>query len=198
MVEKKVDELALGIETERLEWLLEQKGIDTSGWRTEQACKTVRHLATELLQGDAKLEGADADGELLRVAHVINLFVFAIVGGKKLQLVEERQVFNGDGKVRERNMAFLSEKKSIPEDVTEGCKRALREEIQLEAKTDISVLRTYGKTGDSPSFPGLKSKYVIHEAEITLAEDQYDAEGYAEHQPDKSTYFAWKQADVTA
>jgi len=188
-----VDDRVVALETERLEHLLALKKIDTSAWKTEQGNKTVKHLATELLQGDAVLENLEGEGEPMRVAHVVNLYVYAVVNGQKMQLIEDRQVFNdAEAKVRERGMEFLSEKKKINEDLGDACKRALSEEIQLDSKTDIVFLGSYDKVKESPSFPGLKSAYKIFDAETTLAEDQYNPEGYLEVQRDKTTYFVWK------
>ena len=191
MAGKEIAPGALDTEVARLGDLMQRKGIDTSTWQESAGNKSLGHLATEILQGDAILENETTDEELRRVTHVVNLYVYAIVADQKLQLVEDKQVFVG-GKERKRGMKFLSEKKAVTEPLDSACRRALQEEIHVEAATDIERLEEDIVEKDSPSFPGLVSKYIVYKARTTLAPEQYRAEGYTEIQSDKTTYFVWQ------
>lgn len=49
------------------------------------------------------------------------------------------------------------------------------------------------ETLDSPSYPGLRSVYTKHNAEVQVNSSDFRQDGYKEEQSDKTTYFVWEQ-----
>ena len=110
------------------------------------------------------------------------------------RLVEEKQVFT-DGRKRTRDIGGSIAEKLLPnEEAEKAALRAVREELQVIGDLTIRPKRTDEEIKDSPSYPGLQTKYVRHYFETELDGKQFKPEGYTETQPDKTTFFVWKEA----
>jgi hypothetical protein len=171
---------------------LEQAGISTATWGEGQA-KTLRHLVQEIEAGETVL-GDDEDGRLVRRVVVGNADVYyRSPDGNLFRLKEDRQVFS-DGRERRRNLgAAVSEKMHPNEAPAEGMVRGLREELGLAGPIALTEDGTTQETLDSPSYPGLRSRYTRHQFTVMLNSGQYQSEGYIETQTDTKTYFIWEK-----
>ena len=177
---------------DNLQKRLESAGIDTSLWGVGRA-KTLAHLQEELENGEVILiEGEN--GELIRQGVVVGADIYyKSHDGKKYYLREERQIFR-DGRVRERKLEqSVSEKLKRGEDPENAMIRGLKEELGIDGEIHMQMIKTYEKVVNSSSYPGLLSRYTIHWFRVVLTDDQFNPEGYIEEQPDKTTYFVWKE-----
>lgn len=140
-------------------WLVEH-GIDTSCWGMGVA-KSVEDLWTEIVNGESVLESSP----LLRVVHVVNV---VIRNGNKI-LIEGEQQFRGNQN-RYRGIP-LSEKMKPGETPIGTTLRGIEEELRVEPER-VTVLNsgTEPQTTlrESPSFPGLRSKYNVHTVEVQI------------------------------
>ena len=75
----------------------------------------------------------------------------------------------------------------------EAATRALAEELEIDDVNDLKILPVVNKEQESPSYPGLRSRYENNFFEVFLTKNQYNPDGYQEEQQDKITYWAWKQ-----
>jgi len=171
-------------------------GISVKEWG-KGATKTVGHLLSEIQNGDCEL--VEEESGLIRRVHNVNISVSAEFNGKSHTLIEDRQVFNeGTSResIRSRHLGgAVSEKIHSSENPGDAVSRAIREELGIEG--DITVNETRPEEDvdmDSPSFPGLRTQYRVYHYHATLVGDQIHKEGYKEVQPDKTTYFVWKDA----
>lgn len=172
---------------EDLKTKLGEYGIDTAQFGRGKA-KTLEHLLGEVESGESEL--AERDGKLVRRLAVLNISVFTDIGGRR-RLVEDRQEF-ADGRVRRRELeSSVSEKLHRGEDPLESIGRALEEELGIRKFRILSPLTDAVETGESPSFPGLLSEYLVYKIEVLIDEAEYKDE-YRETQVDKSTFFAWR------
>jgi len=171
---------------------LQAAGIDTASWGTGET-KTVEHLFQEIEDGETVLVEGEA-GELLRQVVVGGADVYyTSPDGKTFRLKEEKQVFK-DGRERRRDLGrAVSEKMKPGENPPEAMVRGMQEELGIEGDVRLEASETDEETKDSPSYPGLRSKYVTHKFRAELTDDQYKPEGYIEQQEDKSTYFVWEE-----
>ena len=171
--------------------ILSDYQIDYSHWG-QNATKSIEKLWEEIELDETSIR--IEEGEISRVVSVANVYVkYKSAEGECLQLWEDRQVFtNGD--VRKRDgFNYIAEKGYSSEDKLEWAARALKEELQIGIpKSRIQILGDEIKLGKKTSYPGLKSKYHVHEFEVLLAEDEFKQEGYVEEQKDKKTYFVWR------
>lgn len=160
-------------------------GIDLSRFGQGKA-KSLEHLLAELRSGEAEL--VSRDGRLVRRLQVLNIDVYA--DGRRLRLIEDRQVFT-DGRVRRRDLpCSVAEKLKAGEDREAAVARALAEELHIHR---FDIVSPFGETlleGESPSFPGLWTAYATHQVAVLIDPDEYRTE-YQEAQPDKSTFFVW-------
>ncbi len=170
---------------------LEQAGISTADWGKGQA-KTLRHLVKEIKDGETILVN-DARGQLVRSVVVGNADVYyKLPNGNLLCLKEYRQVFN-DGRERRRNLGCaVSEKMKPNETPEEAMIRGIQEELGIAGPIDIAAEGTKEETIDSPSYPGLRSRYIQHKFRIMLNSEQYKLDGYTEEQGEIKTYFIWE------
>ena len=175
-----------------LEQQLADAGIDVSQWG-KGAAKTFEHLQKEIDSGEMVLV-KDENGELLRRLVVGKAdILYTSPEGKKYRLVEEKQVFK-DGRERRRDLGeAISEKMKPDENPTEATARGVQEELGIEGDLDMKELAVNEERLVSPSYPGLTSQYILHRYEATLKDEQFKQDGYIEEQPDKSTYFVWKE-----
>jgi hypothetical protein len=141
--------------SELQDWLTGH-GIPFDAWgRDRDGSKPVARLWHEIASGESWLTD---DPPLRRVA-VVSLRIEA--AGK--QLTEVRQLM-ADGAVRERNSP-PTEKLKPGETATAGALRCAVEELRVEARHVRIVaepLSTTVEELDSPSYPGLRTRYLLH------------------------------------
>lgn len=178
----------------RIAALLASANVETSRWGAGVA-KTMNHLVNEVASGECSLETDDA-GVVFRQVEVLDVDVlYCRPDGQWLVLVEDKQVFT-DGRERQRSLDFsLAEKLNAGEEVDTATIRAVAEELgvsdELEGHYDAGAEQ---KTLESPSYPGLTTKYIIHKRVVVLPDGAFNPSGYVENQTDKSTYFSWRSA----
>lgn len=174
---------------------LRSNNIPTGEWNKGNA-KGVRDLAGEVLRGESTLfkEG----GELIRRVEEVHIDIrYTTPEGVELQLVEDRQEFN-DGRVRERGHIGVREKAKPKERSVSAARRGIAEELGITRGFLLESLGTSEEVRDSGySYPGLKTKYIIHEMKTKFEDEAYNPEGYKEVQADKTTYFVWREVENT-
>ncbi|MFF7446893.1 MULTISPECIES: hypothetical protein [unclassified Streptomyces] len=141
------------------EWL-ERNGVPHTSWGTD-GTKTVRQLYAEIEAGETTLE----DDPPLRRVDVVTLRVRQ--GGR--ELVETSQLMS-DGTVRRRNRP-PAEKIVRDEDAAAAALRCVAEELGVEGPGVVLGRVSRPRDPDrqpSPSYPGLPSAYVFHEAEVQV------------------------------
>lgn len=180
-------------ETSGKAWLssfLITHGVPVHTWGTGEA-KTFDHLYQEVSSGEATLT---VDGDrVIRSAEGSTVTVYYRDGARLLRLVEAKQVFK-DGRERVRNLpTSVGEKLAHGEDPYAAAHRALTEELGITERLTLylDAPSTKGPI-PSPSFPGLYTRYTMHNYHVYLPEDLYHPEGYVERQKDKSSYFVWE------
>lgn len=138
---------------EELQEWLQARGIDTSGWGKD-GCKGVADLWVELQSGDAVLSGPPP----LRSVTVVEVQLER--DGRPL--IELAQELAG-GQQRQRRR-LPAEKVKAGESCSAAAARCLEEEVGLAAE-DFTVadapLRSSEITIDSPSYPGLQTRYTV-------------------------------------
>ncbi len=189
MHEKNSHSLELIAKVEELSGWLHAHGVPTDSWGKGSA-KTIQHLASELLEGESYLKVID--GAVVRFCEGVKIDVRYRGKLGELQLTEEKQIFS-DGRERRRGLIGVSEKRKPGESILTVGERALREELHIHEKVDLGVPSLEHSDGESTSFPGLFSMYTTHTFITYLPETLFRPEGYVEVQPDKSTYFVWKE-----
>lgn len=180
-------------EKERLQQLLTQNHIDTSGWGAGSA-KTLEHLLKEVQEGESTL--IVEDGRLVRVLEALDIKVrCTLPDGTTKELYEDRQEFT-DGRIRRRDQltGSLGEKiKSGETPNSDSVRRALAEELGFEVDDGhINMDDIRSEERETMSYPGLLTRYTFYAYGVDLPQDLYVAGGYSEQQPDKTTYFCWK------
>ncbi len=158
--------------------------IPTKNWG-HGATKTITHLQNDLNNNESEL--------IVRVTGVYGV-VMGNYNGKNYRLYEVKQVFkNGETRVRDSQYSF-AEKISINEDPISGLIRGAEEELGIELdKNQIQFEKTLQHEKISSSFPGLIHIHIRHIYSVTLRYNQFNPDGYIEYQPDKTTYFEWKE-----
>lgn len=98
-----------------------------------------------------------------------------------------------DGRRRSRDLFGLSEKIKPGEDLDTAAVRALQEELGINSSQVAVQLDPEQKVEEkeSPSYPGLVTRYVFHAALVVLKADVV-LPRYEEIQPDKKTVFVWR------
>lgn len=170
---------------------LKAHDIDTSAWGSG-GTKTLDHLLKEIQDGESVLVKGD-EGRLLRKTLVAKADVYyKDTKGQLYRLKETKQVFV-DGRERVRN-SFLMEKMKPDENPLISIKRGVKEELGIDEEGfTVEPIDVADEIVDSPSYPGLKTWYILHRFKVVLSEDQVKPEGYTEKQVDKQTYFAWEK-----
>jgi len=174
------------------DWLV-SRGIDLSRWGCGQA-KTVESLWDELVNGEMLIQ----DNPTLRIGHVVQI----IIRRDQKILIESEQVFD-DKRIRTRNYP-PSEKMRKDETYREAAIRCLQEELGLDPE-DIEIIdSTYRQTQkelESPSYPGLQTRYLFHivEARVNgLPDTDFWTDESAQNQKDpiRRHHWTWRpQAD---
>lgn len=168
---------------------LENHGINADTWGSGSA-KTVSHLLRELQNNESEL--TESEGTLIRHVRALMINVRCVVNGETYILREEKQVFK-DGRVRIRDMGVsLGEKLTADEEPGDAVSRALTEELGISA-ADSTFVKEDATSKESPSYPGLTTEFQKYTYDAHIAPSDFNPEGYIEHQPDKSTYFAWQK-----
>ncbi|MCB0175078.1 MAG: NUDIX domain-containing protein [Anaerolineae bacterium] len=172
-------------------WLV-RNGIDTSQWGIS-GTKSVTNLWDELVNGDIQL----LDDPPRRSVHVVEVKIRK--GHYVLQELEQ-EFGNGERRVRNR---LPSEKMKPSENCMIAAVRCLKEEIGVDEK-DVSFIdpnceQVRKLTNDSPSYPGLSTKYTFHTVTVEvdgLPDTETDFwrhnAAYAFGDPVKRHHWVWK------
>lgn len=146
--------------------------------------KTFQELEAEIAAGESEIfwEG----DRPVRVVQIVSVQVLSPQGET---LMEDRQEF-ADGRVRRRGLEGVSEKLQPGETALNGARRALAEELGIQKAVAIESLDQTVEEKESPSYPGLQSRYHKHRFRVMLPLSLYQA-FYIEEQSSKKTFFAW-------
>jgi len=176
---------------EKITQQLYSAGIDISKYGVDKA-KKMSDLAHEIESGESTL--IEENGELIRKVLVGGVDVYyQTPDGKKYILKEDKQVFE-DGRERKRKLQqSMAEKIKPNEDPAEATERGIVEELGISGKIELQKIRIDEEINESPSYPGLKTKYVFHRFAFYMTEEQFKPEGYIEKQSDKETHFIWQE-----
>jgi len=170
--------------------LLEKHNIDLSIWSTGPY-KSVEHLWKELEEGECQLY--NFENAIRREVNFVGAKIIYIDGNKKYKLAEDKAIFK-DGRVRERNIWYsMAEKFKFGEDPKEAFIRGMKEELNIDVNDEqfFNFNKIYFPSdGD---YPGINSFHTGYGFFIVFNEEQYDKNGYIEHQEDKDIYFNWKE-----
>ena len=171
----------------QLENWLNHNGINTDSWG-EGTSKTAVDLWQELNQGDARLQGPPPV-RLVRVVQVI-------IRQKNKVLIEIEQEL-GDGRIRQRQQ-YPADKMKPEENPSQAACRCLQEELNLQPNqiTALSDPQEREETFESPSYPGLKTRFHFYEieAEVTgLPDNNFWCENkaFASGDPVKRHHWHW-------
>lgn len=171
--------------------LLNRHGINTSNYGRE-GCLSIKDLAREVAQGQCRLE-TDENGKLLRSVSLVEVTLVVRITGGRLALVEEEQILD-DGRRRQFLQRKLHGKLMRKETPVRGAWRCVRERLGLSATAanifqaaltnaqsvgQRSAAETHFEVGTfledadtfeavSSSFPGLRTRYVVHRIEFQL------------------------------
>lgn len=185
-----IEPLQLDAEVNKLTQELTQSGIDIATWGQGEA-KNVRNLAIEILQGEAVVQNGT------RIVSVVDASIKYVDNfGRAYELRQEKQVFS-DGRIRFRDHLegiSISEKIAWEESPLEALSRGMFEEFGIKNYSLVSQNPIFSEQIQlSQSYPGLISKYNLYFFEVLFSDDVFNPDGYVEVQPDKTTYFIWKE-----
>ncbi len=170
-------------------WLMAHS-VSTDSWGRTGA-KTVANLWHEYEQGEILFE-EDPPTRLVRVVQII-------LRREDYVLHELAQEFS-DGRLRRREQP-PSEKIYVGESQFAAAARCLREELGLDAR-DICLLNSTAEgertLADSPSYPGLQTRYTIYTVEAAAADlpegDFWrENEAAAEGDPVRRHLWGWRR-----
>ena len=134
--------------------------IDIVHWGQANA-KTVDDLWQELMLGECRLQ----ECPIMRLVDVTNV----LVQQNGLLLREVGQELR-NGRVRHRDS--LPAEKMLPgEDALTTARRCLSEELNLNDSafcSDFALVMTQSKRKDSPSYPGLPSRFTIYTVKVQV------------------------------
>lgn len=168
-----------------LEWL-STSAIDVFAWGVGGA-KTLDALWMEYVTGETRFTD-DPPARVVEVAQVI-------IRRGEAMLVELSQEF-GDGRRRVR-LRPPSEKLKTGEDPRSAALRCMREELGL-APLDIAIENErvpIEDVADSPSYPGLPTRYRFHTFEVTagnLPDEDFALENDAPDDPVRRHLWGWR------
>lgn len=154
----------------------------------EQA-KSFQSLLDEIEKGESQVIWED--DKPVRCLKVCRVKVICL---DKLTIYEDRQEFK-DGRVRKRGFDYLSEKMGVDEIPMTAAERALKEELGMsDDALKITLIHFDSidhKEVESPSYPGLLTRYEFHDF-IAYYPVEYWREEFREIQEDKTTVFIWR------
>lgn len=175
-------------EPELRAWLA-RAGIDTETWGAGGA-KGVGDLWREIEAGESQLE----DDPPRRVVEVVQVIIRR---GDRVLLEIEQEL--ADGRRRQR-MRPPSEKLKRGEDYAQAARRCLVEELGAKP-ADVALVpsthRLEQQTLDSPSYPGLPTRYAIHEIEAradALPDEDFIRDNAAGDDPCRWHRWGWRKA----
>lgn len=171
-------------------WLT-AKGIDFSQWGCDST-KSVENLWIEIVQGEMHLQ----DEPVLRVVPVVQV----IIRKGNAILIEAVQEF-ADRRRRSRSHP-PSEKMREGEDPITAAIRCLQEELGIEDQNMKILPSTYQQITEeqeSPSYPGLRTRYTFHiiEAKVDgLPDSDFWTQETEQNPTDaiKRHYWVWQDA----
>jgi hypothetical protein len=164
--------------------------VDTELWG-HPPYKSIDRLYEELDAGESRL--VQLGSTIGRLVSVVNVEVTAHINGMQYNLKEDRQEF-ADGNVRRRDLPGVSEKIQGNEDPEAAARRGIAEELGVTfAGALTSALSEVVQRPSSHSYPNLSGIYLTHLFKAEFSEAEWNPDGYKEVQPDKTTYFVWKQ-----
>lgn len=180
----------------QLKSLLKKHDIDYGAWGTGLA-KTITDLLKEIRDGESVLRVHR--GRLVRqVSHAQ-----ANITHGSMRLVETHQVL-ANGAVRDRGDTdrSVSEKIRKGESPRAAMIRGIREELGLSSFAGngltVSTTRTKRSPAGGDSYPNLPAEHVLHQFNWQMPREYFIPEGYIERQTRKTSYFAWKEAEMNA
>lgn len=184
------DQIALN-DSESLRQLLEGHGFDTAQWGVG-ATKTVDALWTEVEEGETEI--VLLDGELVRRTSVAAINVTArSTDGVQYHLREEKQVFMNGSERRRNLITSLAEKIKPGEDTLAATLRALHEELGIViSPANVTYSGEQVLEKNSQTFGGIRTQLLLKIAQVEIATQDFNPDGYVERQPDKSVYFTWE------
>lgn len=174
--------------------LLHACGVPIVEWGKGEA-KSITNLANEIAQGESFIfqEGMS----LTRLCHVIRISIlYSPREGGTLMLIEDRQVFNEDGRSRSRrNKGFIGslwEKIKFREDPLVAARRCVKEELGMDISLLVPKVAKVEETQNSASYPGLPTRYTFSDFEIVVPHELFKPEGYIEKGAILTSYFVWE------
>ena len=174
------------------EWLM-AVDINTAAWGKNGA-KSVEALWQEIATGESQLQ-SDPPERQVQVVEIL-------IRRDDKVLIEAAQEL-ADGQIRQRGI-LPAEKMQAGEEVETAVRRGLGEELGI-ASEDVTILggsyRQYQRLGDSPSYPGLPTRYTIHSFVVQvegLPEGGFwrDNAVYGQGDPVKRHYWVWEPVSV--
>lgn len=168
--------------------LLEKYKIDVSLFGKNKA-KSLDDLLVEIRQGETVL--VEKNEQLFRELSVARVNVFAKTKEDlRIQLIEDYQILNNGQIRRRKKKTSVSEKLKKGESPLSAMRRGLLEELGIRRFKFISKPSFDTEIVQSPSYPGVLSKYIFHDFAVILADDEYRG-GYIEKTKNITTFFRW-------
>jgi len=152
-------------------------------WGINQA-KIFPQLVSEIEAGETEIlwEGQKPI-RCIRVARVDVQFL-------DKHLIETKQVFT-DGRTRIRNIRGISEKLHQSENFLDGAVRGIREELGLALPASMfNYIGENLEMKESPSYPGLETRYVFGDFSVELPGQLWQRE-FVAIEDYSTTYFGW-------
>ena len=183
------------IKREEILSLLKKYSMPYEQWGQGET-KDIEYLFREIEAGETVL--IEEKGELIRNVFGVGVDVYYENKEGRLKLMETHQEFS-DGRIRKRPQleSSLAEKIKAGEEPEKAAARALEEELGLKIKPEeIQFIQIDENIRDPQSYPGLKSKYIIHRFKISLPPDLFRPEGYTEDREDLKSYWQWEKQET--
>ena len=148
--------------------------------------KSFDRLVEEIKAGETQI--IFENYQPVRLIQVARIYIFC----KKQQLIESKQTIKGQGD-RFRNLDCVSEKFKLSESALDAACRGIEEELGLYVKySDLVLLDKKTEERESPSYPGLLTRYEFYDFQWDMPERHYCPEGYKADEGDCITFFEWK------
>lgn len=168
--------------------------IDLTQWGTDGA--KVKKLFGELLEGETQLV-KDTQGLIRQIMPSGVRVYHCPVDGTALYL---REVYQEDlaskvKKTRQRDYS-VGEKAKPGENHLQAAVRGVREELQIEGNFAIVPAEKNVRLEESPTFPGLRTRYDDQKFTAILNALQYRIDGYEELRAGKKNVFRWESAPL--
>jgi hypothetical protein len=123
----------------------------------------------------------------IRIIQTARVYVYC----KGKQLVEAKQIINGNE--RFRNFKSVSEKFKLDESAINAAVRGIKEELGIIIRdSDLVSLENVKDGKESPSYPGLLTRYDFYDFRWDMPEKYFKPEGYIAYEENATTYFEWR------